>query len=68
MWRNHALKGLAMIFADQENPFIIFRSKEISVYFKTNNKNPRKFAEKMKEIGFLVSFILEGTLTVFLFS
>ena len=32
------LKGLAMIFAGQENQFIIFRSKEICVYFKTNNK------------------------------
>ena len=34
------LKGLAMIFADQENPFIIFRSKEINIYFKTNTKIP----------------------------
>ena len=32
------LKGLAMIFPGQENPFIIFRSKEIYIYFKTNNK------------------------------
>ena len=29
-----------MIFAGQENPFIIFRSKEINMYFKTNNKIP----------------------------
>ena len=34
------LKGLAMIFAGQENPFIIFISKEIYIYFKTNNKIP----------------------------
>ena len=34
------LKGLAMIFAGQENPLIIFRSKEIYIYFKTNNKIP----------------------------
>ena len=34
------LKGLAMIFAGQENPFIIFRRKEINIYFKTNNKTP----------------------------
>ena len=34
------LKGLAMIFAGQENPFIIFRSKEIYIYFKTNDKIP----------------------------
>ena len=34
------LKGLAMIFTDQENPFIIFRSKEINIHFKTNTKIP----------------------------
>ena len=34
------LKGLAMIFAGQENPYIIFRSKEIYIYFKRNNKLP----------------------------
>ena len=34
------LKGLAMIFAGQENPFIIFRSKDIYINFKTNNKIP----------------------------
>ena len=34
------LKGLTMIFAGQENPFIIFRSKEMFIYFKTNNKIP----------------------------
>ena len=43
------LKGLAMIFAGQENPFIIFRSKEIYIYFKPNNKIPIKFAEVMKK-------------------
>ena len=32
------LKGLAMIFAGQKNPFIIFRSNETYIYFKTNNK------------------------------
>ena len=26
------LKGLAMIFAGQENPFIIFRSKEVYIF------------------------------------
>ena len=57
-----------MIFAGQENPFIIFRSKEIYLYFKTNNKIPHRFAEIMKKTGFLVNFILEGTLTVFLIS
>ena len=36
------LKGLAMIFAGQENPYIIFRSKEIYIYFKRNNKIPIK--------------------------
>ena len=34
------LKGLAMIFAGQENPLIIFRRNEIYKYFKTNNKIP----------------------------
>ena len=34
------LKGLTMIFAGQENPFFIFRSKEIYIYFKTNIKIP----------------------------
>ena len=34
------LKGLAMIFAGQENPYIIFRSKEIYIYFKRNSKIP----------------------------
>ena len=33
-------KRLAMVFAGQENPLIIFRSKEICIYFKTNNKIP----------------------------
>ena len=37
---NVYLKGLAMIFDGQENPFIIFRSKEIYIFFKTNNKIP----------------------------
>ena len=37
---NPFLKGLAMIFPGQENPFIIFRSKEIYIYSKTNNKIP----------------------------
>ena len=34
------IKGLAMIFADQENPFIIFRSKEMNMYIKTSYKIP----------------------------
>ena len=34
------LKGLSMIFPGQENPFIIFRSKEIYIYPKINNKIP----------------------------
>ena len=34
------LKGLAMIFAGQENPVIIFTNKEIYIYFKTNSKIP----------------------------
>ena len=31
------LKGLTMIFAGQENPFIIFGSKDIYICFKANN-------------------------------
>ena len=33
-------KGTDHDFSGQENPFIIFRSKEIYIYFKTNNKLP----------------------------
>ena len=63
------LKGLAMIFAGQENPLIIFRSKEIYIYFETNNKIHINFLLKLqRKTGFLASFILEGTLTVFLIS
>ena len=34
------LKGLAMIFAGQENTSIILRSKEIYKYFKQIRKSP----------------------------
>ena len=34
------LKGLTMIFAGQENQFIIFRNKKTYIYFKTNNNIP----------------------------
>ena len=34
------LKELAMIFVGHENPLIIFRTKNIYMYFKTNNKIP----------------------------
>ena len=37
-----------MIFAGQENPFIIFRRKEIYI-FQNKQQNPDKFAEIMKE-------------------
>ena len=57
-----------MIFAGQENPLIIFRSKEIYIYFQNKYQNPHKFAEIMRKTGFLASCILEGTLTVFLIS
>ena len=63
------LKGPAMIFAGQEDPFIIFRSKEIYIYFITNNKIPINLLSViMKKNRVLVSFILEGTLTVFIIS
>ena len=57
-----------MIFAGQKNPFIIFRSKEIYIYFKTNNKNPHKFAEIMKKSRGFGKSHSWGTLTVFLIS
>ena len=34
------LEGLAIIFAGQENPLNIFRSKEIYIDFKKKNKIP----------------------------
>ena len=37
-----------MIFAGQENPFIIFRSKEIYI-LKQITKSPFKFAEIVKK-------------------
>ena len=46
------LNGLAMIFACQENPFIIFRSKEIYIYFKTNNKIPINCWNNEEKQGF----------------
>ena len=39
-WDQRSLKGMTMIFAGQEIPFIIFRSNEIYIYFKTNKKIP----------------------------
>ena len=44
-------KGLAMTFLCQENPSIIFRSKEryIETYRWKEKQNPCKFAEIMKE-------------------
>ena len=34
-------KGTGHDFDGQENPLIILRSKEIYIYFKTNNKIPQ---------------------------
>ena len=57
-YNTKSLKGLAMIFAGQENPFIIFRSKKIYIYFKTNNRIPIIFAEIMKKNSvFGISFL-----------
>ena len=44
-----SLKGLTMIFTGQENPFIIFRSKENIHMFQNKYQNPHKFAEIMKK-------------------
>ena len=43
------LKGLAMIFCGQENPIIIFRSKDIYICFKTNNKIPVNLLNEKKK-------------------
>ena len=56
--KNKKLKGLAMIFAGQENPLIIFRSKEIYIYFKTNIKIPINLLKLWEKQGFWqVSFL-----------
>ena len=49
------LKGLAMIFAGQENPWIVFRSKE--KYIKTSNKISVKKLWNYEEIGFFGKFL-----------
>ena len=56
------LKGLAMIFAGQKTPFIIFRSKEIYYIFQNKSQNPHQFAVIMKKNGVFG----KGTLAVFL--
>ena len=43
------LKGLAMIFAGLENPFIIFRSQENIHLFQNKYQNPHKFANITKK-------------------
>ena len=45
---NPLLKGLAMIFARLENPFIIFRSKKIYIYLN-KYQNPHKFTDITKK-------------------
>ena len=56
-----------MIFAGQENPLIIFKSKEIYTY-QNKYQNPHKFPEIMKKNMVLVGLILECTLTTGVFS
>ena len=46
------LKELAMIFAGQENPFIIFKSKDIYIYFQKNNEIPINLLEWWRKTGF----------------
>ena len=53
------LKGLAMIFAGQENQFIILQ-KQGYIYIYLKKKNPHKFAEiikKKRAFGIKVSFL-----------
>ena len=51
-YTKEVLKGLAMIFAGQENPFIIFKSKDIYIYFKKNNEIPINSLEWWRKQGF----------------
>ena len=47
-----------MIFAGQENPLIIFKTKEIYIYFKTNIKIPINLLKLWEKQGFWqVSFL-----------
>ena len=48
-----------MIFAGQENLFIIFRSKEIYI-FQNKYQNPHKFAEIMKKNTVFGKFLSWG--------
>ena len=51
-----------MIFAGQEKPLIIFRSKERYIWTKTN-LNQHEIAEIKRKRVFLTSFTLGGTLS-----
>ena len=66
---NFYLKGLAMIFSGQENPWIIFRSKERFIYI---SKQVIKIPVKLKKLwrkGFLgASFILSSVFNFLKFS
>ena len=57
-----------MICVGPESPLILFRKQGNIYVFQNKQQNSHKLAETMKKTGFLVSFILEGTLTVFLSS
>ena len=57
-----------MIFCWLGNPINHFQEEGNINTFQNKQQNPRKFAEIVKKTLFLVSFILEGTLTLFLIS
>ena len=62
------LKGPAIIFSGQKNPFIIFRSKERYKWNKSNNKNSVKLMKLwMKMFLFLFLFVSLFVCCLFLF-
>ena len=58
--KSSKLKGLAMVFAGQENQLITSKSKEIYIYFNQINKIPTNLLKLWRKTVFLVSFILEA--------
>ena len=62
------LKGTDHDFCWSRKPIYHLQKHGNIHIFQNKYQNPHKFAEIMKKTGFLVSFILEGTLTVFLIS
>ena len=68
MYGNYLLKGTGHDFCWSGKPVNYFQKQGNIHIFQNKYQNPHKFAEIMRKTGFLASFILEGTLTVFLIS